>query len=80
MGERFNRELMDSPNWAPARLATGRPRSNPALKYTRPDAATAVMEKPEASLAEHEYLCPKCHKPHRRTSKIGKRHLKHLDG
>ncbi len=29
-------------------------------------------------LRKNEYACAKCHKVHKKTSKIGKRHLKHI--
>jgi len=29
-------------------------------------------------LGENKYACSKCHKVHKKSSKIGKRHLKHI--
>ncbi len=41
---------------------------------------TSDISKKPRELKSNEYLCTKCNKPHRETSKLGARHLKHKEG
>ncbi len=42
------------------------------------DVATPEDKQSARELEDNEYACSKCHSVHKKTSKIGKRHLKHI--